>query len=112
MFFSSIFYRQESVGIKKTSGQAKLLGTIVCVGGAMLLSFYHGHMINIGESSIHWNYADSTGNSSTDKKSNLVLGSLFIIASAVSWAIWFTVQVRNLSFSKVFRLVWSCHFMV
>jgi drug/metabolite transporter (DMT)-like permease len=100
------------VGIKKTSGQTKLLGTIVCVGGAMLLSFYHGHMINIGESSIHWNYADSTGNSSTDKKSNLVLGSLFIIASAVSWAIWFTVQVRNLSFSKVFRLVLSCHFMV
>ncbi|KAJ6775625.1 WAT1-RELATED PROTEIN [Salix purpurea] len=85
---------QESVGIKKTSGQAKLLGTVVCVGGAMLLSFYHGHIINIGESSIHWNYADSTGNSSTDKKSNLVLGSLFIMASAVSWAIWFTVQAK------------------
>ncbi|KAG6773056.1 hypothetical protein POTOM_020310 [Populus tomentosa] len=93
-FFSSIFCRQESVGIKKTSGQAKLLGTIVCVGGAMLLSFYHGHMINIGESSIHWNYADSTGNSSTDKKSNFVLGSLFIIASAISWAIWFIVQAK------------------
>ncbi|KAH8507156.1 hypothetical protein Peur_049187 [Populus x canadensis] len=93
-FILAVLFRQESVGIKKTSGQAKLLGTIACVGGAMLLSFYHGHMINIGESSIHWNYADSTGNSSTDKKSNLVLGSLFIIASAVSWAIWFTVQAK------------------
>ncbi|KAB5534706.1 hypothetical protein DKX38_017792 [Salix brachista] len=86
--------RQESVGIKKTSGQAKLLGTVVCVGGAMLLSFYHGRMINIGESSIHWNYADSTGNSSTDKKSNFILGSIFIMASVVSWAIWFTVQAK------------------
>ncbi|KAG5244624.1 hypothetical protein OIU77_018367 [Salix suchowensis] len=93
-FILAVLFRQESVGIKKTSGQAKLLGTVVCVGGAMLLSFYHGHMINIGGSSIHWNYADSTGNSSTDMKSNLVLGSLFIMASAVSWAIWFTVQAK------------------
>ncbi|KAB5556082.1 hypothetical protein DKX38_006991 [Salix brachista] len=66
-FILAVLFRQESVGIKKISGQAKLLGTVVY----------------------------STGNSSTDKKSNLVLGSLFIMTSAVSWAIWFTVQAKS-----------------
>ncbi|CAK7340472.1 unnamed protein product [Dovyalis caffra] len=93
-FILAVLCRQESVGIKKISGQAKLLGTIVCVGGAMLLSFYHGHRINIGESGIHWNYADSTRNSNNDKKSNFILGSLFIMASAAAWAIWFIIQAK------------------
>ncbi|EEF50001.1 WAT1-related protein At1g09380 [Ricinus communis] len=94
-FILAVLLRQESVGIKKISGQAKLLGTVICVGGAMLLSFYHGPMINIGESSIHWKYADETGSSnSAAAKSSFILGPVFIMASAVSWAVWFTLQAK------------------
>ncbi|XP_074360741.1 uncharacterized protein LOC141719826 isoform X2 [Apium graveolens] len=46
----------ESVAIKSRAGQAKVIGTIIYVGGAMLLSFYHGSKVPIGESPIHWNY--------------------------------------------------------
>ncbi|KAK0591876.1 hypothetical protein LWI29_009595 [Acer saccharum] len=56
-FVLAVIFRQESVGIKKRSEQAKLIGTIVCVGGAMLLSFYNGPTIGIPDSSIHWDYA-------------------------------------------------------
>ncbi|CAK7340473.1 unnamed protein product [Dovyalis caffra] len=35
-FILAVLCRQESVGIKKISGQAKLLGTLVCVGGAII----------------------------------------------------------------------------
>ncbi|KAG8648327.1 hypothetical protein MANES_09G179300v8 [Manihot esculenta] len=93
-FIFAVLLRQESVGIKKISGQAKLLGTIICVGGAMLLSFYHGAIINVGESSIHWKYADEMGSNSSSSQSNFILGPLFIMASAVCWAVWFTVQAK------------------
>ncbi|KAJ4850849.1 hypothetical protein Tsubulata_047510 [Turnera subulata] len=80
--------------IKKASGQAKLLGTAICVAGAMLLSFYHGHIINIGSSSIHWKYADSTGSSDASTKSSSILGPMLIMASAAAWAIWFIIQAK------------------
>lgn len=53
-----LFDRQESVGIKTSPGAAKVMGTVVCVGGAMLLSFYRGQTIQLGESGIHWKYAE------------------------------------------------------
>ncbi|CAL5341053.1 unnamed protein product [Camellia sinensis] len=84
----------ESVGMKRKAGQAKILGTVVSVGGAMLLSFYHGHSV-IGESSIHWKYADDMGKENSTNhhhSSSFILGPFLIIASTVSWAIWFIIQ--------------------
>ncbi|KAA3486352.1 WAT1-related protein [Gossypium australe] len=92
-FLLAAICRQEAVGIKKASGQAKVIGTLVCVGGAMLLSFYHGHIIGIGESSIHWNYANKMANSSPSSSgSNFFLGPFLVMASAVAWALWFIIQ--------------------
>ncbi|KAJ4839621.1 hypothetical protein Tsubulata_026013 [Turnera subulata] len=93
-FILAVLCRQEKVMIKKASGQAKLLGTAICVAGAMLLSFYHGHIINIGSSSIHWKYADSTGSSDASTKSSSILGPMLIMASAAAWAIWFIIQAK------------------
>ncbi|KAF2307336.1 hypothetical protein GH714_026430 [Hevea brasiliensis] len=115
-FILAVVLRQESVGLKKISGQAKLLGTIICVGGAMLLSFYHGAIINVGESSIHWKYADEMGSSNSASKSNFILGPLLIMFSSVCWAIWFTLQAGLLQLfmqyvSKILCLVdLSCEF--
>ena len=87
------------MGIKKASGQAKLLGTLVCVGGAMLLSFYHGHTVGIGESSIHWKYADKMTSKSSSNGSNFFLGPFLVMASAVAWAVWLIIQVIHTSAS-------------
>ncbi|XVF05914.1 hypothetical protein REPUB_Repub06bG0002800 [Reevesia pubescens] len=98
--------RQEAVGIKKVSGQAKVLGTLVCVGGAMLLSFYHGHTIGIGESNIHWKYADKmTSKSSSNNGSNFFQGPLLVMASAVAWAVWLIIQGQT---SKKFPAPYTC----
>ncbi|KAJ8752315.1 hypothetical protein K2173_003951 [Erythroxylum novogranatense] len=93
-FILAVLFRQELLGLKKISGQAKVIGTIICVGGAMLLSFYHGHMIKIGESGIHWKYADKMVNNSSNTKPNSLLGPVLILASAASWAIWFIIQAK------------------
>lgn len=84
----------ETVGLKSKAGQAKLLGTAVCVGGAMLLSFYHGAPINIGESHIHWKFADAMrDNNPGGAGGSSILGPILILLSCVAWAAWSIVQV-------------------
>ncbi|KAK3003768.1 hypothetical protein RJ639_019606 [Escallonia herrerae] len=94
-FLLAVPFRLESVGIKSKTGQAKLLGTILCVGGAMLLSFYHGPVVRIRESGIHWSYAENVGsNDQSNVHGNFILGPFLLIASPVSWAVWFIIQAR------------------
>ncbi|XP_010544146.1 PREDICTED: WAT1-related protein At1g09380 [Tarenaya hassleriana] len=94
-FLLAAIFRQEVVGIKKKSGQAKVVGTIVCVAGAMLLSFYHGHTIGIGESKIHWTYAEKISSlGSSSNGSSFFLGPFLVMAGAVSWAAWFILQTK------------------
>ncbi|KAL5553443.1 hypothetical protein UlMin_040844 [Ulmus minor] len=74
---------------------AKIEGTTLCVGGAMLLSFYHGHNIGLGESSIRWSYLEkaTAKDSSSSNNTNIPLGPIFVILSVVGWSIWLIIQV-------------------
>ncbi|KAJ4839623.1 hypothetical protein Tsubulata_026018, partial [Turnera subulata] len=80
-FLLAIIFRQEAIGIKRLAGQAKVLGTILSVGGAMVLTFYHGPIVNIAESSIHWKYALNSGDQNHSK--NSILGSFIAKVSKV-----------------------------
>lgn len=92
--------RQENLGIKKRAGLAKVFGTILCVSGALLLSFYHGKTIGLGQSSIHWRYAEKMEGTSSSGKGNMFLGPLVVILSTLVWAAWFIIQVSiNVLFS-------------
>ncbi|RDX92845.1 WAT1-related protein, partial [Mucuna pruriens] len=91
-FVLAIIFRQENLGIKKRSGLAKVLGTILCVSGALLLSFYHGKTIGLGQSSIHWRYAEKMEGTDTSGKGSSILGPLALIGSTLFWAGWFIIQ--------------------
>uniref|UniRef100_A0A7N0ZZ38 WAT1-related protein n=1 Tax=Kalanchoe fedtschenkoi TaxID=63787 RepID=A0A7N0ZZ38_KALFE len=91
-FILAVPFGLETVGIRNRAGQAKVVGTVVCVGGAMLLSFYNGSALEVPPSGIHWTYAQQLGHQSSSKAS--VLGALLVIASCVSWAVWFIIQAR------------------
>ncbi|PIA38001.1 hypothetical protein AQUCO_02900092v1 [Aquilegia coerulea] len=93
-FVMALPFGMETVGIKRKSGQAKVLGTSLCVGGAMLMSFYKGSLINIGESSIHWRYAENIRQRNSSNEENTFLGPLLIVASCIAWAGWFIVQTK------------------
>ncbi|KAM3736111.1 hypothetical protein ACB098_10G139000 [Castanea mollissima] len=95
-FILAVLFRQESVGIKSKPGQAKVIGTIICIGGALLLSFYHGHTIGISEPSMHWTYAENMEKNSSTSSShgNAIIGPLLLIASSLSWSVWFIIQAR------------------
>ncbi|KAL3843566.1 hypothetical protein ACJIZ3_000969 [Penstemon smallii] len=101
-FVMAIPFGLEKLGLKSKAGQAKVLGTTICVGGALLLSFYNGPMVNIiGKSSIHWRYAEKTAGTSKDSISinhhhviNVILGPFLLLVSAVSWAVWLIIQTK------------------
>lgn len=80
------------LGLRTVAGQVKVTGTVVCVAGAMLLSFYHGPVIGIGNSAIHWKYAEKMTESNTPSKVNF-LGPFLLCASSCAWALWFIIQV-------------------
>ncbi|GAB2287258.1 hypothetical protein Dimus_021641 [Dionaea muscipula] len=91
-FVLAVLFGLESVGIKSRPGQAKVLGTILCVGGAMLLSFYHGDTISIGKSGIKWKFTHTT--SSQNSKGSFFSGSFLLLISNISWALWFILQAK------------------
>ncbi|GFP80377.1 wat1-related protein at1g09380 [Phtheirospermum japonicum] len=94
-FIMALPFGMEKLGLKSKAGQAKIVGTILCVGGAILLSFYHGPIVNIGESSIHWKYAEKTGTKNGSiNHVNLILGPFLLIVSAISWAAWLIIQTK------------------
>lgn len=87
--------RLESLHIKTMSGQAKVLGTLVGIGGAMLLTFYKGVQINIWPKS----YNIMEGHQGTSHAiphqdhDNLVKGLMLALASCISYSIWLIIQV-------------------
>ncbi|CAN1161666.1 WAT1-related protein At1g09380 [Linum perenne] len=117
-FLLAVIFRQESVGIKRISGQAKVVGTAACVGGAMLLSFYHGHVISIPESGIHLIHGQNGTTTSTSTSTSgggtgtMFLGPLLILGSALSWALWFVLQARvGSTFPAPYTSTWLMCFM-
>ncbi|XP_077218380.1 nodulin MtN21 /EamA-like transporter family protein isoform X2 [Tasmannia lanceolata] len=94
IFIMAVPFRMETVGIKKAAGQAKIIGTILCVGGAMLMTFYKGELIHIWESNIHWRYAIDMRHRGSHNGQNMVLGCMLVVGSCFGWAIWFIIQAK------------------
>ncbi|KAK7259014.1 hypothetical protein RIF29_24608 [Crotalaria pallida] len=91
-FMLAVVFRQENVRLKDKAALGKVIGTILCVGGALILSFYHGETIGLDESKIHWKFAEKMDGTNSSTKSNLLLGPVAIIGSALVWALWFIIQ--------------------
>ncbi|RWR94524.1 WAT1-related protein [Cinnamomum micranthum f. kanehirae] len=93
-FIMAVLFRLEKVDIKRLADQAKIVGTLLCVGGAMFMTFYKGILIKMPESSIHWRYVENLAHKSSDGKTNIILGSALVIGGSLGWSIWFIVQVK------------------
>lgn len=84
--------RLEKVDLKKIHSQAKVLGTIVTVGGAMMMIMVNGPTINFP-----WTKESVPGHTDEAAKTNphqFLLGSLMITAGCLSWSCFVIVQVR------------------
>ncbi|XP_010911986.1 WAT1-related protein At1g25270 isoform X2 [Elaeis guineensis] len=94
-FILAVLFRLESLGIHSLSGQAKVLGTIFGISGAMLLTFYRGVDINIWSTNINLLKSHSEGAAAPHQEpGNHVMGSLLAVASCVCYAIWLIIQAK------------------
>lgn len=98
-FVMAIICRMEKLNLKRVWCQAKLVGTLVSVAGAMVMTLYKGPIVHMFWSKfIHpHNFGnDSTGNADKD----WVKGSIFLIIATLSWAGLFVLQAKALETYK------------
>ncbi|CAL5434451.1 unnamed protein product [Camellia sinensis] len=87
----------ERLGFGTTAGKAKVLGTLICIGGAMLLTFYKGAEIDIFSTNVnllHKSQPHRGGHvaSSHEEGGNHALGALLIVCCCFSAAAGLIVQ--------------------
>lgn len=80
---------------RTAASQAKVIGTVVCVGGSMVMPFYKGPQLKLWDSPIHWHYAEHAVAAAAPAPASSAVGDVLIILSAVSWAGWLLMTVRT-----------------
>ncbi|KAL4185600.1 hypothetical protein AMTRI_Chr10g6800 [Amborella trichopoda] len=80
----------ECVNIRMHRGQAKLLGTSICIGGAMLFTFYKGDKFPPLKVPSTINIHGTSG--AKYAKPNWVKGSCFAIVSTLCWSVFLILQ--------------------
>ncbi|KAE8713847.1 WAT1-related protein [Hibiscus syriacus] len=103
-FIMAVMCRMEKIDVKKVRCQAKIVGTMVTVAGAMLMTLYKGPIVELFWSrNIHpkQSFADNTtGN--TDK--DWIKGSILLILATLAWASLFVLQAKALKTYKNHQL--------
>lgn len=99
-FVMAAALKMEPVRPGTGAGQAKLVGTAVCVGGSMLIPFYKGPVLRVWASPIHWRFAEHASPPAAAAAAGAhtgpaaVLGDVLVIASCVAWAVWFILHTK------------------
>ncbi|PON91448.1 Plant-drug/metabolite exporter [Trema orientale] len=91
-FIMAWIFRLEKVDLGRIPSQAKLLGTLVTVGGAMIMTLVNGPMLDLPwtkENNRHESVKDVTNE-------NSVKGSLMIAAGVVCWSSFIILQAITL----------------
>jgi len=87
----------EKLNWSVVEGKAKVIGTLMGISGAMLLTFYKGAEINIWSSNINLLHTHQNQNGHMEPQhadfSNKLLGFLCAIGSSCSFSLWFIIQV-------------------
>lgn len=82
----------ETINIKHGSGIAKAFGTLICVGGAFILTFYKGIPLVHFSDQQAVSPSSEGAISSSNIKERWILGSLALFAGTLLWSSWFLLQ--------------------
>ncbi|KAH9611231.1 hypothetical protein KSS87_018047 [Heliosperma pusillum] len=89
-FIMATIFRLEKVDIRKIPSQAKIIGTIVTVAGAMLMTIYRGPVVNIFGTHVSADHAATTAAANSGQ--HWVVGTLFVLGSCFGWSAFFILQ--------------------
>ncbi|KAJ7959123.1 WAT1-related protein [Quillaja saponaria] len=86
-FILAFAFRLETVNIRKIHSLAKVIGTVITVSGAMVMTLYKGPIMNFLKGGGYHHSA-----SSEPSTQHWVTGTLMLIASCGGWASFFILQ--------------------
>ncbi|XP_027339333.1 WAT1-related protein At3g30340-like [Abrus precatorius] len=88
-FMIALPFGLESVNIKCNSGRAKILGSLVCIGGALLLTLYKGTpLFNFSQ------HESAVKLASTGTKERWTTGVIALVLGTLFWSSWFILQSK------------------
>ncbi|GJN25952.1 hypothetical protein PR202_gb13841 [Eleusine coracana subsp. coracana] len=102
-FVLAVIFRYERLAVRSFSGQAKLAGTLLGVGGAMLLTLYKGADITPWHShvdlvatltSMSSQQMSMMSMSNSMSSQQMVMGSMLVMGSCFFYALWLILQAR------------------
>ncbi|XVF00166.1 hypothetical protein REPUB_Repub03eG0261800 [Reevesia pubescens] len=103
-FIMAVMCRMEKIDIKKVRCQAKIVGTMVTVAGAMLMTLYKGPIVELFWSkNFHPKQSNATDTTGTSDK-DWVKGSILLIIATFAWASLFVLQAKALKTYKNHQL--------
>lgn len=93
--------RLEKVNLRKFHSVAKVIGTVITVSGAMVMTLYKGPAFQIikggGAMSHHSNSSSTSTTEPSDQ--HWIVGTVYLISSCASWAGFFILQVSIIFFN-------------
>ncbi|XP_026658052.1 WAT1-related protein At1g68170-like [Phoenix dactylifera] len=96
-FILAVSFRLEILRIRQASGQAKVLGTLVGLGGATLLTFYKGPEINPWSTNLNLLKIHQEGDhhqALPHEPSKRIMGAFLVIASCFFYSLWLIIQAK------------------
>ncbi|KAI3424663.1 WAT1-related protein [Psidium guajava] len=84
----------EKVKLRTVAGKAKVAGTLMGIGGAMLLTFYKGMEVNLWSTHVNLLRHVAATQHGREGSGNLLLGSLLAVASCFCYALWLIIQAK------------------
>lgn len=89
----------EKIDMKKVRCQAKVVGTMITVAGAMLMTLYKGPLLEMAwaKHAPHDQHSETNNGTNTTRSSDKdwFLGSMLLIIATLAWASLFVLQVSD-----------------
>ncbi|CAN6192135.1 unnamed protein product [Urochloa humidicola] len=106
-FLLAVATRSEALNLKCKTGMAKLAGTLVSLGGAMVLTLYKGAALtHAGGMSSHSQHHQPPASDAAVSRGKWTLGTVAILGNCVCLSCWFLLHGR---LAKKYPHVYSCN---
>ena len=86
--------RLEKIDVGSLRSLAKIAGTALCVGGAIIMALLKGQKL------LHLQFLLSKQALGISDGEHWLLGCAFLLASSIFWSFWMIMQVYSDSFSQ------------
>lgn len=107
-FIMAIIFRLENLNMKKVASIAKVVGTVITLGGAMVMTLYKGPIVDLIPGHSHGgSHAEAAGAAGAQ---HWVMGTICMILCIVGWSGFFIVQSMTLKEypAKLSLAAWVC----